>query len=525
MFKTIALYLFLFPSLLLAGPLVLDETILENMDYAKPIVIKKEMRAAPARNDGYIGVGLCSKTTKYIGPSNVYVESPVEASRLNDVLTSDGFFTNSYSKNNFFGVLDFKSERFYASSQGDFSQREEYFDFSDVDSTRMTMRLRGYLNVKNPRTDTFGLNTSTGALFIIAGNPVLYSSKKSPVKTMLTPQQVTRQVNFESEGLYPIEIIYYEKEDTFAYLELGRLSGTPTNSGFKFGFADKSLANLENNKVLVNGLPTKMEAMNNQDLFNTIGGVQTYQCSLCSNDAACAKDQKCMDGMCQNTATACNSNARCGSSCTACAKATDFCSDGKCVECFSDFNCTFEQVCDKTANKCIPKPPECTQDSQCALPGSTSVYVCTAGKCGIKKPECTATTDCKANEYCNGSQKCEAKPNAVSCDKDAACGLNTYCDATQHTCVVLPKGGCRADTQCTTDYKCDVANRTCVKKPVDNPNGGGQVDPTPIPEPTPGKKANGCNLNGQPLSLGASLMNVVFVLVAFRSRVRKFLNI
>lgn len=521
--------LFLIPTISQASPLVLNEMELQNIDYTKKAVLTKAMRSGPSRRDEYVGVGICSKTTKYDTSVGSNIKSPVEANLINDAITpisfSDGrIFQPLMSKNNLFGVLDFKSKKFESMSHGDFQQDEDYFDFSadPYDSYRMTMRLRGYLNVLNPTIKTFGLNTSTGGLLLIGGQPILYSDSKSPSK-LLNPQEVTREVSFESEGMYAVEIIYYENQATFDFLEIGQLYGVPTNSGFKFGYSNTALNVLENNKdILSDGSPNKMKEVNNYVLYNTIDGIQSYQCSLCSNDTECTKGQKCLDGICQNTATACNTNIRCGDSCSACTSSTDLCSKGQCVQCVSDFNCTFEQVCDSGTNKCVPKPPECVSDAECKYPWTTTEYVCntSVGKCELKKPECSLQSDCKTGEVCNLDHKCQVYDPRIPCDKDDACSLYDRCDLTQHYCVRLPQNSCRADIQCSTNYKCDTTNYVCIKTTSSNPsnpsdgnsgsnNGTGTIGNN-------GKPAPNCNHSGQIPSILSVLFNLISFGFAFK---------
>jgi len=467
------LFLSLIPQFLLAAPLPFDEKTLQNIDYNQPIILKASDSVAPARRDRYPGTGICSQSTKYTSTNDL--QTPLDAALLStkelgeSIFIRGNIFTNQSRLTKIIDFLDLKSEKFKFSSVGDFDSQNNPMPFTSAgdDGQKIVMHMRAFwnLDITPPYIGSIGLNSDDGALVLIANKPVLYIDYKS------TTQHVTRQYIVESAGMYPIDIIYYQNLNN-AYFELGGLPGEPTNTGFAYGPTNITLDTLENNKMVTwDNKPIKWSIYNHWDFYGAINGPTALECNICDQDSDCKNGDKCLFGICQNTKQACVTNANCGENCAACPKASDICSDGRCVECSSDFNCNFEQVCQN--NRCVPKPPECTQDSDCKYAWTTTEYVCnqTSQKCELKKPECVTNKDCKEYEICNLDRKCQPYVKTMSCNSDDACNINNYCENNLHTCVPLPQNGCRSQIQCYAGFHCDLTVRTCVKNiPDEDPS-------------------------------------------------------
>ena len=193
----------------------------------------------------------------------------------------------------------------------------------------------------------------------------------------------------------------------------------------------------------------------------------------------------------------------------ACANATPVCKVGTgCVQCLVKGDCGANQECDTTTNKCVacvtpaPNPdPDCkavnaakpycvvNADSsknfcgacdanvQCAGTANTAVDQCdlSAGTCslcegnaacamatplcktGVGCVACFVDTDCKAGNYCDGNNTCQA------CTTAAHCGTKTcnVCTASAEPTCAAQSCTCAGDADCDTGDKCS-ATSACV---------------------------------------------------------------
>jgi len=516
MINIICALVLLFPISLMSSPLPFDEKTLETINYNDLVVVKQTERAAPSRPYYYYNSGLCSRSHKF--DSSVDLQTPLDAyilsnNGLNGAVTIKGnVFKNSNELYSIRRTLDMQSFLFDTTSRGDFSDSYDYLDYTKTpfDGRKVITHFRGYLNVFSGFTETIGLNANDGGLLLIAGKPVLYIDYKSPFN------KVTRQVQFEGEGLYPFEIIYYQNNDN-ALIELSALSGSPTNAGFSFGYTNINISDLENNKYLDDkGNPYKMSILNKWLLFNTIDGYDGTSCQMCDETKDCNQGFQCISGLCQDTKVVCRSNKMCGTTCSPCANEKDVCTEqGACAECINDSTCTLGNMCDTNTNKCVPRPPECTQDSDCKYSWSTSEYVCntSVNKCELKKPECTVNTDCKTGQICNLEHKCQDyDPSYIKCTDDSGCSLNAYCNAEQQKCVPLTQGGCRAQVQCFSGYTCDTTARMCIK--VEQPDTGDSK-----PTPSNNSPVHSCNNTGASFPIEFIFGNIIGMALILRKRI------
>jgi len=467
MLKVFAI-LFLLPTALYANPINFDENYLRSMNYKEAVIIKKEAKASEARNDKYLNFGLCVKNTQFLSRVDLY--NPLEARKLNlakldELVTIRGsVFTNKNQRYTAIQKVNLASGIFKTISAGDFpySVDMEFTEPLLTDGRDITIALRGYLNIKQADSYTFGVNTDDGVLVLVGGLPIMYNDFFSPIN------RLTRQVTFQESGLYPIEIIYYQNMNA-AYLELSSIRGTPTNPGFDFGPTTISLNSLENtNYKTWDNKPVKMELMSSNDFFNTLDGPPANFCAFCESDNECSSGSKCLDGLCQETKQVCTTGNRCGESCSACPVEMNVCSaDGKCVECVSNSDCLNGNVCNSTNNKCEAPKPECVIDADCKYPYANIEYQCNtkSNKCELKNPKCEINADCKINEICGPQKKCIVYEENKSCSNNFDCSLLDYCDETTKICTRLSLGQCREQVQCYSGYTCDTTNRICVKNP------------------------------------------------------------
>lgn len=206
----------------------------------------------------------------------------------------------------------------------------------------------------------------------------------------------------------------------------------------------------------------------------------------CTSDAACAPGERCVEGACVS-ATTCISDAECGDPKRQCLEGEcqlrpgfgdacdaerpcefgDFCSEllGLCLDastardCVRRSQCPSGQICDASANKCIPNPG-CFGPAYCE-PGETCDPVTRSCEVDVSRP-CVA---CNADGACDGGLTCDDASSAcvapaedtpclagefcsvfgscVECESNADCGDNLFCNVTL--------GRCESNTQCADD--------------------------------------------------------------------------
>jgi len=511
MIKVLCLFFSFFPFYIFANEINFQKLNLNLIDYNQPLIIKKEDRIARERYDSYAGVGFCNKTTRFTSVADLQnitdAMNVMFAPLFSSVNISGNVFTPVETKSIITKELDLRKWQ-DAVSIGDFnSYLSSDFVFSQLpyNGTKILSRFIGYWNVKAPMEGTIGLNSDDGALIILGNQPFIYSAGLAPGK------RLTRKYKFESSGLYPLYIFYYQNLNS-AYLEVSDLLGEPTNNNFMFGETDIPLNLLENTtEINEDGSYAKMAIFGRQNIYTTIVGPTPYTCEMCSNDGDCTAGNKCLHGLCQNIKQVCTTTDFCGDDCQACPAESHACIDGKCIECNQDVSCSVNQICKN--NKCIPKPPECTQDSDCKYAWSTIEYVCnkTLLKCELKKPECSINADCKDNQICNLQNKCQDKTeNTVySCDNDENCTLMQYCNSTSKVCINLPQNGCRTQLQCLQNYTCDTAAHLCIENKDNKTDDSTEQKPKAI-------ENKGCNQS----SLNGSINILLVAFIIFYKKIK-----
>jgi Putative metal-binding motif len=99
--------------------------------------------------------------------------------------------------------------------------------------------------------------------------------------------------------------------------------------------------------------------------------------------------------------------------------------------------------------------PKCVTDAECAKNDANKVCDVATGSCVA----CTPTSD-----VCPQGQYCDPTTNACKggCTDDTDCAVpgspDVHCDTTKNTCV-----GCLADTDCQLGFVCFAATQTCIQ--------------------------------------------------------------
>jgi hypothetical protein len=195
---------------------------------------------------------------------------------------------------------------------------------------------------------------------------------------------------------------------------------------------------------------------------------------LCVVGAECVNDQECVATdprkQCNLESFACEFREGFGDECDAtrpCQFGT-FCSTllGLCLDSASSRDCTrraqcpTNQICDRTANKCIPDPG-CYGDQFCE---TGEVCDLVAHRCRALSVECTS---CILTGTCEGGALCFADTKeCLTSEAEAACGTGETCDPLGR-CVQ-----CTNSDQCGTGLFCNVAIGRCESNVqcADDPN-------------------------------------------------------
>lgn len=147
-----------------------------------------------------------------------------------------------------------------------------------------------------------------------------------------------------------------------------------------------------------------------------------------------------------------------------CIYADDYCDDN--AKTATPLSCSGCNKCDNAQHKCVPKTPECADDSQCATD-----YTCRKTdvgeemNCGgtCRKKVCPTDFSCGECGVCLSSGVCKAK--AVNCSSNSDCSSGRYCDMKcggQCTNGTAPE--CDASTPCTDPCKSCSTEGKCVAK-------------------------------------------------------------
>ena len=144
----------------------------------------------------------------------------------------------------------------------------------------------------------------------------------------------------------------------------------------------------------------------------------------------CTANQKCVDKVCTDLC----GPAICGS--------TQKCVDEECVNLCGGELCTEEQICDKTTQKCIPKPVDVDPCSLCSPD-----EICVDKQCKLADP-------C-ANKTCPDNWRCDPTKNGVCVEIDPC---ETSVCLTAQSCL---NGRCYDDECLVTDGDGSVSEKTC----------------------------------------------------------------
>lgn len=199
--------------------------------------------------------------------------------------------------------------------------------------------------------------------------------------------------------------------------------------------------------------------------------------------AACSMGQECRDGAC--APADCQTTADC-------ARVGGYCINDKCGPCLRDgFNtgCSSSEVCNASGYCTIETPPpECSDDSKCAIGQKCDSGKCTDvsckkdsdcahGRCYDKKcGPCTSDTQCHSNEKCV-SGVCtqvavlnDCKPSCspgFECVGSAcvphACSKDSDCSSVGGYCLGNGScGKCTSQAECQVGTVCDTKKGACV---------------------------------------------------------------
>ena len=169
-------------------------------------------------------------------------------------------------------------------------------------------------------------------------------------------------------------------------------------------------------------------------------------CRECTSGTLCETGKWCVADKCQD----CNSDARCGDTCTDCTAAGRTCDgSGKCIECVIDSHCEGGEWCD--SGTCT----DCNTAQHCGASCQT---------CAGQTPSCNGTSCvCSANS-CASNKECTSGTCSV-CASDSACGAScTACGGSTPHC--LDEGSSSRCVQCETINDCSgtdaCTNNQCV---------------------------------------------------------------
>jgi eight-cysteine-cluster-containing protein len=182
----------------------------------------------------------------------------------------------------------------------------------------------------------------------------------------------------------------------------------------------------------------------------------------CSDDAACARGEICVNGVCMPSEPACVTDSDCVRG--------DLCINGICIgtspACRQDTDCIDGEAC--TGFICVLVQGRCWADSDCGdsetcegarkcPPGALCILADQAGTCTPLGDTCRVDSDCKAGAYCkwmcgNGlcTGVCEPLPEGV-CVKDSDCKAGGKCVT----------GYCPLCVGCPCFGTCEYPNDTC----------------------------------------------------------------
>ncbi len=173
------------------------------------------------------------------------------------------------------------------------------------------------------------------------------------------------------------------------------------------------------------------------------------RCVDCVRDADClTPGTRCLSNRCV-TPVMCTSSRMCpGQVCDT--------TRSLCVDCVADVDCATTEMC--RASACVPRPPTCASDSECAAPTprcNPTSHACVAcnvnADCGASRA-CTADHVCVSTACTPGATDCFDSRTRRVCAADGMSSMNTPCpDVTGGT------GACAAGA-CTITCAAGLAN-------------------------------------------------------------------
>lgn len=320
--------------------------LLPALATAQPLAISSQSKVAAPRKD--VGDGLCATVVHVQDPALGQVPYSSVDEALGTLNKTSSRVTEDARTSTVFSRVNFKNNEPVAI--GDFPD-DLLFPYSDNpgasppgNDRNFVVRLRGYINID--AIDAAGLQRTMG---VFADDGARLSIGGALVTVPDLDQRIAsrriRQVQYGSNGLYPIELVYYQNGSN-AVLELSQSDVlVPENT---------KLTNLRDLGFTLVGTP-RPNLFVNTELYTARAGAAP-SCTECSNDSACGKGNYCVkdwgstppNGLCQ----VCNVADHCGSDCRICSGNTRMCHEGRCVQCLSDADCAAGDTCNLTLNSC-----------------------------------------------------------------------------------------------------------------------------------------------------------------------------
>lgn len=205
----------------------------------------------------------------------------------------------------------------------------------------LALRARGYIHIYRAGIFTFSVLADDGYSLSLAGVPIIASTATG------YSLRDSRQVDFESAGLYAIELTYFQNQGP-AVLQL-TVANRADAEVQSFG------QGLGPGFVLANSTAESA-------LYPAIAGAT--DCRECTSDASCGTGAGlyCGDGLCQK----CITNSHCGPACQSCSRGGQICLNGACAPCTADEQCGPGNTCDGQNGQCIRRP-ELTYSGGCQI--------------------------------------------------------------------------------------------------------------------------------------------------------------
>ncbi len=343
---------------------------------------------APPRTDP--GTGICATTVHLLAS---LFNKPEDAIRVLDNRADPNINNNPPPPSRLFTTINLRNND--VNSLGDFSGvrwPDELMSYSlppEGDSTRITIRVRGYFNVPSTlagKTIAFGLNCDDVC-------QVKIGKSKKPLDPIANDDAQTSRiiypVKFTQAGLYPVEVIYFQN-GAAGYAEWARTDVEVKECGrdvmgnilgCNVAFTDPSYAD-------------KFKLIDKSELYSSIVG-ENAGCQECNEaDPKCSIGNYCGDGLCQS----CGLPDHCGPNCVQCPASARFCSLSRCVQCTEDEHCPSGKTCDRVDGKCMDPIP-CRGNEDCP---SIQGKICDSDQqiCIDPPHPCTVGSGCPAGQVC-----------------------------------------------------------------------------------------------------------------------------